>query len=412
MNRIELYIDRDNRLTLDFYYELNDDYPMTVFKGEKCYGVISKLCEDKILQIRNNSKTEEVSLTFRNAVLNISEYEQVFRKRGTGPIKINLSKYYEEEKQKTFKPKKVKRHNKYIGKQIIAGALVLTVLGVVVGKEISDKFKKAEDLPQQTTIVYETELPAETIYGVGNYEDTTKDANTLKDVGSTDIKINDSGSNDIDVFVSFEDTSETAKAKKTRDYYGDIIEKYSKIYGLDPKIVIGIATQERGIHSEKKDPGGATGLMQIQNSVWVGEKLKAYNYETKSYETITVNEKDLSDVFYNIKVGCMYFQNCMDYMDNNIIAAIQCYNYGYGNMKKVLNEYSSQTGKTRKEILNDISDCGWLDCRYVVSTKIGDSGYVEHVLRWIGPNIEVDSLKIDGNLINLNISSENQTKVK
>lgn len=412
MNRLELYIDKNERLTLDFYMNQNDDFPMAVFKGEKCYGVISTLCEDKILEIRDNAKTEEVSLTFKNVVLNISEYEQVLRKRGTGPIKRNLSKYYEEEKKKTFKPKKVKRHNKYVGKQIIAGALVLTVLGVVIGKEISDKAKKTDDLPQETTIVYETELPTETTHEIGNYEAIIEDTNSLKDVNSIDVKVDTNDSNEIDVYIDFEDTSDTAKAKKTRAYYGDLLKKYSEMYGIDTKIITAIATQERGVHSEKKDPGGATGLMQLQNSVWIGEKITAYNYKTNKRETLLVEKDMLSDLTYNIKIGCMYFQNCMDYMNNNVLAAIQCYNYGYGNMKKVLNQYSSQTGKTREEILTDVSDCGWLDCRYVVSAKIGDSGYVEHVLRWIGPNIDVNNLEIDGNLINLNISSENQIKVK
>ena len=412
MNKFELYIDKNDRLTLDFYINQNDDYPMAVFKGEKCYSVISKLCEDRILQIRDNARTEEVSLTFKNAVLNISEYEQLLRKRGTGPIKRNLSKYYEEEKKKTFKPKKVKRQNKYVGKQIIAGALVLTVLGVVVGKAIIDKPNALEDSPQETTIAYQTELPSETIYEIGNYEAIIEDSNSLNSTNSTDVEINNNDSHEIDIYIDFEDTSDTSKAKKTRAYYGELLKKYSEMYGVDTEVIIGIATQERGVHSEKKDPGGATGLMQLQNSVWIGNKITAYNYKTNKQETLLVKKEMLSDVNYNIKIGCMYFQNCMDYMNNNVLAAIQCYNYGLGNMKKVLNQYSLETGKTRSEILSDISDCGWLDCRSAIPKNVGDSEYVEHVLRWLGPNIEVDSLKIDGDLITLNISSEKQIKVK
>ena len=30
MNRIELYVDRENKLTLDFYYNINDDYPISL----------------------------------------------------------------------------------------------------------------------------------------------------------------------------------------------------------------------------------------------------------------------------------------------------------------------------------------------------------------------------------------------
>lgn len=413
MNKLELYIDKNDRLTLDFYMNRNDDYPMAVFKGEKCYSVISKLCEDKILQIRDNPTTQEVSLIFKECILNISEYEQALRKKGTGPIKKSLSKYYEEEKQKTFKPKKVKRHNKHTGRKIIAGALVLTILGGVIGKEISDKTKKTEDLPQETTITQETQIPSETIYEPGKQEGVIGSVDLLKDVHFTDIKINNNDTNSIDVYIDFEDTSDTSKAKKTRAYYGSLIEKYSKMYGLNPEIVIAIATQERGIHSDKKDSGGATGLMQLQNSVWVGETITAYNYETNKREKLVINEYMLSDIFYNVKIGCMYFQNCMDYMDGNILAAIQCYNMGYGSMKTILRQYSKDTGKSVDEILNDVKDCGWLEYRSMrIGGKqiAGDPNYLENVLRWLGPNIEVNNLELNGNFINLSIKNENKVK--
>lgn len=35
------------------------------------------------------------------------------------------------------------------------------------------------------------------------------------------------------------------------------------MYGVDPALVLAVATQERGIHSSVTDTGGATGLMQI-----------------------------------------------------------------------------------------------------------------------------------------------------
>ena len=172
--------------------------------------------------------------------------------------------------------------------------------------------------------------------------------------------------------------------------------------------MIAIATQERGIHSEKKDSGGATGLMQIQNRIWRDKSLTAYNFETNSYETIVVDEDSLGDVFYNIKVGCMYFQNCMDYMNNNVLAAIQCYNMGYGSMMKILKEYSMDSGKTVNEVLGDISDCGWLEYRDMI--KYGDQAYLENVLSWIGSDFNIDKFNLNGEIVNLNISNESEIK--
>ena len=46
----------------------------------------------------------------------------------------------------------------------------------------------------------------------------------------------------------------------------------------------------------------------------------------------------------------------MDYMDNNIVAAVQCYNMGYGSMMKILRTYSAITGKSIEDILQDEND--------------------------------------------------------
>lgn len=104
----------------------------------------------------------------------------------------------------------------------------------------------------------------------------------------------------------------------------------------------------------------------------------------------------------------MIFQNCLGYMKDNTLAAIQCYNMGYGNMMKILQSYSIETGKTKAEILNDLSDCGWLEHRDIV--KSGDKKYLEHVFSWMGPEINIDSTNELGKSIVLNITNESEQK--
>lgn len=419
MNRIELYVDRENKLTLDFYYNINDDYPISQFKGEKCYSVISKLCEKQIKDIKENTKQDEISLTFGESVLNISECESVFKKRGTGPIKTSFAKYYETKKAESFQSKKVNRTNKYIGRQIIAGALVLGVLGTVVGIELSRK-KKVDnvDPSESTTYTQETTLPTENklsledkfiiddvSYQKPNQEIALENLNNIK---------NDlfEESSNIEIFIPFEDRSDTEKARITKAYYGETIETYAKKYGVDPKIMIAIATQERGIHSDVMDRGGATGLMQIQNAVWLGENVTAYNYDTREYETVHIDKSKLSDVFYNIKIGCMYFQNCMNYMNNNILAAIQCYNYGYGNMQNVLDRYSFNSGKTKKAILEDVSDCGWMEYRTSIPENEGDRIYIENVISWIGSTIDFENPTFSNKTNNITVTNSPLQKTR
>ena len=108
--------------------------------------------------------------------------------------------------------------------------------------------------------------------------------------------------------------------------------------------------------------------------------LKAYNYETNSEEKIHITLDKLKDVDFNIKVGCAIFQNYLNQMNGNVIAAIQSYNMGPGSVKKIISTYASATGKTYDEVLNNFEDINWLDYRN--SSYPGDPDYVEHVSRY------------------------------
>lgn len=69
-----------------------------------------------------------------------------------------------------------------------------------------------------------------------------------------------------------------------------------------------IATQEKGIHSTEIDPGGGVGLMQMQYAVWVNQDVKAYNFDTSSWETFHVTDSNIRELDTNIKIACMYFR--------------------------------------------------------------------------------------------------------
>ncbi|CDA79755.1 uncharacterized protein BN726_00085 [Clostridium sp. CAG:594] len=179
--------------------------------------------------------------------------------------------------------------------------------------------------------------------------------------------------------LQIEDESESEKANKTKELYYDIIEKYANMYGVLPSVILAIATQERGVHSDTIDPGGAIGLMQVQASVWDGKDLEVYNYDTNSKEKIHITLDNLRDVSFNIKVGCAIFQNYLKQMKDNYPLAIQSYNMGPSSVNKILNAYCLSCGKTYDEVINS-DDLGWLSFRN--SSYPGDSFYLEHVLRY------------------------------
>ena len=197
-------------------------------------------------------------------------------------------------------------------------------------------------------------------------EEETKDNNVLKDGVLSNLRI--------------EDETESEKANKTKELYYDIIERYANMYGVSPSVILAIATQERGVHSDTIDPGGAIGLMQVQASVWDGKDLEVYNYDTNSKEKIHITLDNLRDVSFNIKVGCAIFQNYLKQMKDNYPLAIQSYNMGPSSVNKILNAYCLSCGKTYDEVINS-DDLGWLSFRN--SSYPGDISYLEHVLRYI-----------------------------
>lgn len=116
----------------------------------------------------------------------------------------------------------------------------------------------------------------------------------------------------------------------------------------------------------------------------------------------------LQNVESNIRIGCMILQNSFQYMKYNALASIQCYNMGYGNMMKILKQYALDSNTTIDEVLSNIEDDGWLKYRELITQ--GDQQYVEHVLSWMGENINIKNVKTDGTLVSININNNYDSK--
>ena len=186
------------------------------------------------------------------------------------------------------------------------------------------------------------------------------------------------------------------------------MEDINNMYGLDPQLVLALATQERGVHSTTMDSGGATGLMQIQNSIWIGEKITAYNFITEKYETTTVTKEMVQSLDGNIELGCKILQNYISGKDYNIALGVASYNMGPTNITKVVNAYSEATGISREDILKDQTNNGWLEYRNII--KVGDPKYNEHVFSYMGSEFTTYALKPNGERVELTVKNHTQTK--
>lgn len=413
MIKYAIYLDDIEKLVISEFKDVGYKSKEEVIKGAPVYEYIRKISKNNIINIYESQNEGKIILECKNSTINLIGYEALFKKNGMKPILNNIKDYFEKQKIKNTKKKKVARINKYSGKRFVAGGLALIVLGgcsiglfkkhssaSIVTNDVVIKTSNPEfNYDDSIKIEYDTET------NISNVETEYKEGinipNVEIEVPKEEVKM---------VSIDYEDRSSTTKASNAKENYYGLIDKYSKMYGLDSNLVLGVATQERGVHSTKMDPGGATGLMQIQNSVWLNQEVTAYNFELGRNETIKIDSNKIKNLETNIKLGCMILQNCFRYMKYNPLVSIQCYNMGYGNMRKILDTYSYNSNKSIDEILSDVYDTGWMEYRNLI--KVGDQNYVENVLSWIGSDIELHIVDRNGQLIDLAINNElNNNKV-
>lgn len=164
--------------------------------------------------------------------------------------------------------------------------------------------------------------------------------------------------------------------------YEDLFIKYGNRYGIDPNLLIAIASQESsGDHYGNLDNGSAVGIMQIEKKAHVGTTISAYNFETDSIDKVAVTQDAIEDLETNIQIGTMIFVEYLKIYNYNIPLTLQAYNYGPGNIDTVISSCSDSTGLLKDDIRSNITNPKWLNYRNAVS--VGDPKYVEHVLSYV-----------------------------
>ena len=119
--------------------------------------------------------------------------------------------------------------------------------------------------------------------------------------------------------LSADDTIKHIDTKEMLQYR-DLIEKYSKEFGLDPAYVAAVVFVESGFNPEAKSQTGAVGLMQIQPStgLWISGKIGLEKYSPDI----------LLDPAMNLYMGCWYLSYLRDLFGGNMQTATTAYNAG------------------------------------------------------------------------------------
>lgn len=375
--KIELYVKNN-----DFVGRVIDKDKIKRVKRRDAWEFIKEISADEITNFQ--LKDGVINFNLNKIAVEIKDYKKIRYSDYFSEINSLIKKNSYNKKIRIIKSKKANRN-----RSIAVGAAVVIIgvplfLSNVFAKEEAKDFKFA--LPQPTGI--STELTTNTV---------------SNDIVEKPVVEDDT----CYVNINYDNRSNTEKAIFTREKYGEIITKYANMYGIDPDLMIAVATQESGVHTEYTGGSGATGLMQIENEIWINNSVTAFNYETGEKDTIYITEENIDDLDINIQTGCMIMQQSLKYMDNNPIAGIECYNKGYGNMDTIINGYANECGITKEEVLTNTEDIGWLEYRNTISA--GDPNYIENVLSWYGENISINFKDENGNdqVINISPSKEN-----
>lgn len=189
--------------------------------------------------------------------------------------------------------------------------------------------------------------------------------------------------------------------------YGDIIEKYAEISGIDQDIINCLLAQERGVHSSVKDKLGTLGIAQIQVNQHLGSTLALHNEITEETEEFEVTMELLESLEGNIKTGVALLQRALIKYDGNILLALQAYNYGEGAMDTVIRN----SGRTLEEINENYENLSWMDSVYEYSDNkggYGDKEYLNNVLKRY-PNNEL-TLIYGENPVTINVKTAEKVK--
>ena len=413
MDKIVVCCDR-NRLTTKYYNSYADSSYSNIFFGDEAKKFLDEVERRNATDARISKDGKVIRIVYPDRVIFIKDYKQVFE---IVDARKKVDKYNASRASKYMNgSRKAKRVSKTGA--ITKGLMVLLIMVSVLSvshkiKDFDDPFTPSanatwmSDVSQESIEKYLNEEQPDIEEKDPGYDKLLMDTQmiSLNDIEEAEKKELTNGEllaqlvEEKDTIyqnfnIDFNDRTSAEKAVSAKSNYYSLVSKYAKTYGIDKDLMMAIGTQEKGVHSTEIDPGGGVGLMQMQYQVWVNQDVKAYNFDTNSWESFHVTDSNIRELDTNIKIACMYFQNCLVNMDYNVPAALCAYNWGMTSTKNKLSEFSQDRGLSLNEVL-EANDTSWINLFNVN----GDTSlaYPKMVLSYYDSSKPIENEKIDEN---------------
>lgn len=403
-----------NRLTTKYYNSYTDSSYSNIFFGDEAKKFLDEVERRNATDARISKDGKVIRIVYPDRVIFIKDYKQVFERVDA---RKKVDRYNASRASKYMNGgRKAKRVSKTGA--ITKGLMVLLIMVSVLSvshkiKDFGDPFTPSanatwmSDVSQENIEKYLNEEQPDIEEKDPGYDKLLMDTQmiSLLDVEEAEKKEQTNGEllaqlvEEKDTIyqnfnIDFSDRTSAEKAVSAKNNYYSLVSKYAKAYGIDKDLMMAIGTQEKGVHSTEIDPGGGVGLMQMQYQVWVNQDVKAYNFDTNSWESFHVTDSNIRELDTNIKIACMYFQNCLVNMDYNVPAALCAYNWGMTSTKNKLSEFSQDRGLSLNEVL-EANDTSWINLFNVN----GDTSlaYPKMVLSYYDSSKPIENEKIDEN---------------
>lgn len=413
MDKIVVCCER-NRLTTKYYNSYTDSSYSNIFFGDEAKRFLDEVERRNATDARISKDGKVIRIVYPDRVIFIKDYKQVFERVDA---RKKVDKYNASRASKYMNGgRKAKRVSKTGA--ITKGLMVLLIMVSVLSvshkiKDFGDPFTPSanatwmSDVSQENIEKYLNEEQPDIEEKDPGYDKLLMDTQmiSLLDIEEAEKKEQTNGEllaqlvEEKDTIyqnfnIDFSDRTSAEKAVSAKNNYYSLVSKYAKTYGIDKDLMMAIGTQEKGVHSTEIDPGGGVGLMQMQYQVWVNQDVKAYNFDTNSWESFHVTDSNIRELDTNIKIACMYFQNCLVNMDYNVPAALCAYNWGMTSTKNKLSEFSQDRGLSLNEVL-EANDTSWINLFNVN----GDTSlaYPKMVLSYYDSSKPIENEKIDEN---------------